>query len=513
MNLDEVHSGLNVYLHALSGSCATQVASGKAKSRQSALKRTVAGQRHWQDLVWQDNQEAHLPRRIARFASRELNRDLYYWLAAYLALEPDAPSDSSLPAGLLHLLQGMAVSARVLQRFPGLRDRYARLCTACLDERCQVAPEPAGPDGGRAALLESAFRYALDERTPPAHAWLAQAVDAARRGESPGKPPAEWRLGPIPFWPVVLWGHPVPPGIKVPEPIPEIVEPEGDEDKEQLWKADEAPQYREDAPEQVGGALESGVLYPEWNCRRGEYRDDWCRVHEQVPDAARGKRIPPELRALANRVRRRFEALRMQERWRRHLSDGEEVDIEAFIDALCERRGCGQSTDRLYRHRLRLDRDLSVAVLLDVSNSTHGWVGASRIIDIAQHAMVVLAEALDELQDDFALYAFSSLGRAFVDCWRIKGFHENYNAAVGERVLGLTPHGSTRMGAAVRHVGAALERRRSRHRLLLVLTDGRPYDPADRYLGRYALEDTRRALMDLHARGVAAFGLTIDREG
>jgi nitric oxide reductase NorD protein len=48
-------------------------------------------------------------------------------------------------------------------------------------------------------------------------------------------------------------------------------------------------------------------------------------------------------------------------------------------------------------------------------------------------------------------------------------------------------------------------------KLLLILTDGRPHDPADGYEGRYALEDTRRALLELRARGVHCYGLAIDR--
>ncbi len=120
---------------------------------------------------------------------------------------------------------------------------------------------------------------------------------------------------------------------------------------------------------------------------------------------------------------------------------------------------------------------------------------------------------VQELQNDFALYAFSSYGRAHVECLRIKDFPERYSDPVRQRVLALSPDGSTRIGAALRHVGRALERRAARHRLLLLLTDGRPYDPADRYQGRYALEDTRRALIELRAGGIYPFGLTIDQQG
>jgi nitric oxide reductase NorD protein len=62
-------------------------------------------------------------------------------------------------------------------------------------------------------------------------------------------------------------------------------------------------------------------------------------------------------------------------------------------------------------------------------------------------------------------------------------------------------------------MGKRFMRRSERHRLLLLLTDGRPFDPADNYKGLYALEDTRKALQELHNDGIYAYGLTIDQAG
>ena len=81
------------------------------------------------------------------------------------------------------------------------------------------------------------------------------------------------------------------------------------------------------------------------------------------------------------------------------------------------------------------------------------------------------------------------------------------------RLRALEPGDYTRMGAAVRHVGRRLRERTRVRKLLLVITDGRPHDPTDRYEGRYALEDTRRALAELRVRGVHCVGLTVDRRG
>ena len=46
-------------------------------------------------------------------------------------------------------------------------------------------------------------------------------------------------------------------------------------------------------------------------------------------------------------------------------------------------------------------------------------------------------------------------------------------------------------------------------KLLLVLTDGRPND-IDHYEGRFAVEDTRKAVREARRLGIAVFGVTVD---
>ena len=69
-------------------------------------------------------------------------------------------------------------------------------------------------------------------------------------------------------------------------------------------------------------------------------------------------------------------------------------------------------------------------VLLDISNSTRFELDSGyRIVDIERQAMLVLAEALSEVQDEFSIYAFSGYGRDQVNCLRLKDFDEDYNAS------------------------------------------------------------------------------------
>ena len=82
---------------------------------------------------------------------------------------------------------------------------------------------------------------------------------------------------------------------------------------------------------------------------------------------------------------------------------------------------------------------------------------------------------------------------------------------VRRRVAALDSEGFTRLGPAVRHATVNLVRRSAGHRLLLILSDGRPND-FDRYLGPYGVEDSRQAIMEARASGVVPFCITVDRD-
>ena len=107
---------------------------------------------------------------------------------------------------------------------------------------------------------------------------------------------------------------------------------------------------------------------------------------------------------------------------------------------------------------------------------------------------------------------FSSDGREDVRVVTVKGIGETYGGACKARLAGLAPDASTRLGAVLRHAGAALAPVRSHRRLVIVLTDGEPSDvdvsdPAD------LVEDARRAVLELRGQGTGVFGVTLDPLG
>jgi nitric oxide reductase activation protein len=95
---------------------------------------------------------------------------------------------------------------------------------------------------------------------------------------------------------------------------------------------------------------------------------------------------------------------------------------------------------------------------------------------------------------------------------RLKDFGEPYGPPIRARLAGLVPAFSTRLGAALRHAGAAIGSVRSHRKLIIVLTDGEPSDidvadPID------LIEDARHATLALKSEGIDVFGMTLDPSG
>ena len=257
-----------------------------------------------------------------------------------------------------------------------------------------------------------------------------------------------------------------------------------------------------------------GISYPEWNHRRGGYRFPGAIVRPgRAPAGATdwAARVLDRHATLVRQVRRRFDGLRPRRVCLGRQPDGADLDLAAYVTAFADRRAGQSPDDRLYAAVRPARRELAIAVLVDVSASTDAWVaGSLRIVDVEKEALVVLLEALDVLGDRHAVIAFSGHGPRAVHALTVKDFDETSRTAARCRVAALEPDGYTRVGAAIRHASALLGRERARHRLLLLLSDGKPND-VDEYEGRYGIEDTRQAVAEARLQGLIPFCLTVDR--
>ena len=191
--------------------------------------------------------------------------------------------------------------------------------------------------------------------------------------------------------------------------------------------------------------------------------------------------------------------------------DGDEIDLEAWIEAVADFRAGLPMSQALYQTHRPMRRDMAILLLIDISGSTDGWVsGNRRIIDVEREALLLVCIALEGLGEPYAVQAFSGEGPDHVTVRAIKGFDEKYSNDIALRIAALEPEHYTRAGAAMRHASALLMRQAARHRLLLLLSDGKPNDRDD-YEGRYGVEDLRQSVVEAQLQGISPFCLTIDR--
>jgi len=263
-------------------------------------------------------------------------------------------------------------------------------------------------------------------------------------------------------------------------------------------------------PDDVDGTTGRGATYPEWNVHERRYRPGWCTVTEQVPESrpeggGDGRGVPADAHAL----RRPLARLGLELERRHRQLQGDDIDVDALVEArVALAAGCGPG-EAVYVDSVRRRRDLSVVILLDVSGSAGepSATGAS-VHEHQRAAAAGLAVALADLGDRVALYGFRSQGRRAVQVLPVKRFGDGLDASVLRRLGGLVPGAYTRLGAAIRHGAAILEREGgTARRLLVVLSDGFAYDHG--YEGAYGEADARRALAEARRRGMGCVCLSI----
>ena len=280
-----------------------------------------------------------------------------------------------------------------------------------------------------------------------------------------------------------------------------------------------------ESPEQDLDKGDRPFYYDEWDRELADYRTRWCRIIERAGSSgSRGfvELVRSRYAGVISSIRYQFQLMRPENLRRiRGEIDGEDYDLQAVIDYALDKRSTGLIDDRLYTRKLRRDRDVAVSFLLDMSSSTARTISrypnhpytqpGQRIIDIEKEGLVLMSEALEAVGDAYSMQGFTSEGRRNVKFYVIKDFSEGYSAEVEGRIGGISYQNNTRLGAAIRHAITRLARQDARTKLLIVLSDGRPYDH-DYGDSRYAREDTRMALRQARIEGITPFCITIDRE-
>lgn len=255
----------------------------------------------------------------------------------------------------------------------------------------------------------------------------------------------------------------------------------------------------------VGQQTSIGTRYPEWDLNRQCYRQDWCTVEEIEPpqDSTEETAVPD-----AHRLRRSLARLNLGLDQCHRQPHGDDIDIDAAIDAQVQVRASSTPDENVYIDSLRRRRDLSVLVLLDISGSATESDGFGRTVHERQRmAAAAVTATLHDLGDRVGLYAYNSRGRSAVHLFPVKRFDDRFNSDTTRRLHSLTPGAYSRLGAAIRHGASVLETQGgTSRRLLIVLSDGLAYDHG--YDKDYGAADARRALAEARRRGTGGLCLT-----
>lgn len=423
---------------------------------------------------------------------------------------------------LLETLEDARVEWLAMQDLPGLRTLWAPFHVAGPDD-----------DNGFDALLVRLAHALFDPEHGDGHAWIAKvrrlffAADGMLALDTPqrlreaasllGNDIGQMRLN----FNAAGWR----------------VEPAYRDDNHHLWIADDSlppsatPLEREDAdshgsgdddndltaecppPQAIGGADHGEgaatalwseaplrmLQYPEWDRLIRRLRPDWCTVIESRP---------LEVDATALRARLRAQIRRLSAAQRRSAGrpgsgrerDGEVLHTDALIEAGIALRTRTRPPSRLYRAARPTDSGRDVLLLIDASASTaHPCADGRSLLEHLRDAALLAAHALEGDGHVVRVWAFASDTRHRVRVQHLTDEHEGaLDARVCARAAGLRSHGSTRIGAALRHAAAHALGERP---LIVLLTDGEPHD-IDVHDSRYLLEDLRQAVREARRAGV-----------
>jgi nitric oxide reductase NorD protein len=182
---------------------------------------------------------------------------------------------------------------------------------------------------------------------------------------------------------------------------------------------------------------EGAYLYNEWDYERQNYRKNWAVLREldvrpQHDDFAAntvGKYL-----GLVRDLRRTFEALRGEDKLLKKQVNGDDVDIDALVEAYADTRAGMEMTDRLFTKTRKLERSIAVMFMVDMSGSTKDWINETE-----REALVLLCESLETLGDRYAIYGFSGMTRKRCEVYRMKAFEDPYNDLMRARSGGISP--------------------------------------------------------------------------
>lgn len=255
------------------------------------------------------------------------------------------------------------------------------------------------------------------------------------------------------------------------------------------------------------------IKYNEWDYSKRAYKENFCKVYPKTllkTDVGYYKKTLNQYKSTLVGLRKMLTTVNNKYQQQRRQTQGEEIDIDAITDLFVDVHSGHTPSENIYISKRKKEKDLSILLLLDISLSSDGYAAGNRVIDVEKQVSILFGEILDEFNIDFSIDCFYSKTRNHSSYLTIKDFDEDWNKAKF-KVGAVEPSGYTRIGAALRHSGAMLDKRETKNKWVILISDGKPND-YDKYEGKYGVNDVKQALRELNERQINSYALAIEAE-
>ncbi len=255
------------------------------------------------------------------------------------------------------------------------------------------------------------------------------------------------------------------------------------------------------------------ILYDEWDYTKRIYKNDFCKVYPKTQlktNVPYYKKTLSENRSTLIGLRKMLTSVNNKFQQQRRQTQGEEFDLDAITDLYVDVHSGHTPSEKIYLSKRKKEKDLSILMLLDISLSSDGYAAGNKVIDVEKQVSILFGEILNEFNVDFSIDCFYSKTRNHSTYLTLKYFDEDWNKAKF-KVGAVEPNGYTRIGAALRHSGAMLDKRETKNKWVILISDGKPND-YDKYEGKYGINDVKQALRELNERNINSYALAIEAQ-
>lgn len=253
------------------------------------------------------------------------------------------------------------------------------------------------------------------------------------------------------------------------------------------------------------------LTYDEWDFKKRKYLPAFCKVYPKTQlktDAAYYRQTMQKYKSTLTGLRKMLTSVNNKMLQQRRQLQGEAFDLDALTDRHADIHSHASPDERIYLSNRKKEKDIAILVLLDISLSSDGYAAGNRVIDVEKEVSILFGEILHEFKIDFAIDGFSSKTRNYTSYITLKEFDESWCKAKN-KIGAAEPAGYTRIGPALRHAGARLQKTDARNKWIILLSDGKPND-YDKYEGQHGIQDIKQALRELNEQQINAYALAIE---